>query len=70
MPIDPEFDYYEYELEGQALYELSLEERMEWLGEQAAKVARRLQDASEESKGVKTLVEDFEARKRAQRRAE
>ena len=55
------YDYYEFDLEGSNLYEMSLEEREEWL----AKAPRRVQDASKVSEGVKTLVEDFEARKAA-----
>ena len=43
------------------LYEMSFEE----LAERVAKAPRRPQDASKLSEGVKTLVEDFEARKAA-----
>ena len=59
--MDSKYDYYEFDLEGSRLYEMSLEEREEWLG----KATRKPQDASKLSEGVKTLVEDFEARKAA-----
>ena len=59
--MDSKYDYYEFDLEGSNLYEMSLEEREEWLG----KATRKPQDASKLSEGVKTLVEDFEARKAA-----
>ena len=59
--MDSKYDYYEFDLEGSNLYEMSLEEREEWLG----KATRKPQDASKVSEGVMTLVEDFEARKAA-----
>ena len=58
-----QYDYYEFDLEGSNLYEMSLEEREEWL----AKAPRRVQDASKVSEGVRTLLEQrrrlLEARK-------
>ena len=48
-----QYDYYEFDLEGSNLYEMSLEEREEWL----AKAPRRVQDASKVSEGVMMLLE-------------
>ena len=48
-----QYDYYEFDLEGSNLYEMSLEEREEWLG----KATRKPQDASKVSEGVMMLLE-------------
>ena len=61
MDSKDQYDYYIFDLEGSNLYELSFEEREEWLG----RATRKPQDESKLSEGVKTLVEDFEARKAA-----
>ena len=50
--MDSKYDYYEFDLEGYRLYEMSLEEREEWLG----KATRRPQDASKVSEGVMMLL--------------
>ena len=46
------YDYYEFDLEGSNLYEMSLEEREEWV----AKATRKPQDASKVSEGVMMLL--------------
>ena len=51
--MDSKYDYYEFDLEGSRLYEMSLEEREEWLG----KATRKPQDASKVSEGVMMLLE-------------
>ena len=48
MDSKKDHDYYEFDLEGSNLYEMSLEEREEWL----TKALRRPQDASKLSEGV------------------
>ena len=47
------YDYYEFDLEGSNLYELSFEEREEWLG----RATRKPQDESKLSEGVMMLLE-------------
>ena len=62
------YDYYEFDLEGSNLYEMSFEELAEWL----AKAPRRVQDASKVSRGVMVLLEQrrrlLEARKSKEER--
>jgi hypothetical protein len=47
-----QYDYYVFDLEGSNLYEMSFEEREEWL----AKAPRRVQDESKLSEGVMMLL--------------
>ena len=46
------YDYYEFDLEGSRLYEMSFEELAEWV----AKAPRRVQDESKLSGGVSMLL--------------
>ena len=52
MDSKKQYDYYEFDLEGSRLYEMSFEEREEWLG----KATRKPQDEQKLSEGVMMLL--------------